>query len=346
MIVLPDVVKRLSATKVNKFITCPRQFFFEHVLGLSQKIKSYHLPIGEVIHQCAEQLGESRKRRVIGQEFETKHDPYEVSKKDILGKIPLRYGYSHKAVAKAIGTARKQYYDLVIKPRKGIDWSPGNKDYESIVQSILEYQQFWKNDDFEVVFQEILFKVYIHTALPPLWGRIDKLILDKNGNYWVMDHKTGSTLSDRWKAQWTNSFQMNLYSHAANTALVDQVKGFIIDGIFFQKGKRKFERVRVSKTSRDMLGWMYEAQHYLRQIDNGFKFLETTDPEELMNLEYLNNYPRNSNACGNYYGCPFYSYCVSDPNPAHYLVESEYPGEFRVEHWDPSASVHTDRIGI
>ena len=94
-------------------------------------------------------------------------------------------------------------------------------------QGMLEHYFEWsaENDNFTVVKSEIEFEVEIPGIDAVYQGRIDAIIQDERGRYWLMDHKTAAQFGD---TTWLDlDTQISAYCWAVNKQLGVKLEGLV-----------------------------------------------------------------------------------------------------------------------
>ena len=104
---------------------------------------------------------------------------------------------------------------------------------EEVYNVVKSYDWVYRNDDWKVIAAEITVERPIFHGAALYRGRIDLIIMDENGDVWLVDHKTHRTFPE-WQYR-ELSFQHYSYLWACRTSPeylalgVPQPKGFIYD---------------------------------------------------------------------------------------------------------------------
>lgn len=275
----------IDSTKINAYMTCPRGYFYEYILGWRPN-PSNHLIFGRSWHKAMaymlEHWGEISPMELIDGAYDEFITDY-------------RAAYSEET-------------DALYHPK-----SPA-KAQEALIKYCVEY----KADNFEVLHNEISGSVPIGEGEEEvLYFRVDAIIRDRrDGMVKLLEHKTGSRLTKSWEDQWGLALQVGTYLHVTQ-CLYDwnEVYGAIVSGTFFQLGEPKFKRVIVRKTPEAMQMWLTHAQGWLRLILKETRELQGDQGESHSDLPVMSCFPMRTVACTNYWGCPYMDYCKSWPNP-------------------------------
>lgn len=290
----------VDSTKINTYLDCPRQYFYNYVLGWVPDRPNNHLVFGQAWHEAMEFL--------------------------------LLNGYSETSLVGAYDAFEKCYResfppdtDDLFKPK-----TPANA-----LKALMAYCEHYKNDhkQYKVLHTEIAGKIAISDSMS-LAFRMDSVLEDlETGALISLEHKTkGSSFTRQWTDQWPLSFQVGTYSHVLRCLSLDRpVKGVIINGVAFAMRETKFQRVPVFRSDSHMQNWLYHALLYTQNISTDLRVLV----EDLQNLDspIMTSFPMNPQACTKYFGCAYYDYCCAWSNP---LARCEEPPlGLCVNHWNP-----------
>ena len=328
----------IDSSKINDWLSCPRYYFFRHILGWEKQPPSFHLDFGTVVHTGLESI--TAERKVYNSPVsETLNKPHRVEessmfKDNTLRKIPP-FGYPEYAGSEGYLKAFTKLNELI--PNWVQVLTPA-KSRDQLEKALTTYPSTYSSDDFRTLFTEVSFKVFI----PPhyqLHGRVDAVVQDKEGYIWCLEHKTGSTLSSAWKKQFQLSTQVGAYTHALNCIFpTKQVRGVIVNGIIFNKTQIQFHRIYVRKNNEMMQAWMDDVRQVCQQIE-----FHTNEAKDLVDCKdhykgMQSNtsfpfFPRNPTFCNSWFGCDFYDYCTHWANPLKNI--ETLPMEFKIRLWDP-----------
>jgi len=302
-----------DATKVISFMTCPRMYFYEYVLGWQPETPSNHLAFGIAWHKAME---------VIHTE-----------------------GYDADTVLKAHAAFLKTYREYY-PPETDELFHPKTPDNALIV--LANYANKYKTDDlkFKVLHVEIGGKIAVNME-QYLYFRMDTICSGDRGHF-SLEHKTASSFY-MWENQWPLSMQVGCYSHVLHCLFPEEeVAGVTMNGVAFKKVKRAweqilsgqkltveppfdFQRFPIQRTRAQMNTWLWTIQYWLDQIAANFRWLEDCSPDDPM----LTAFPMNSTNCTKYNGCPWQDFCNAWQNP---LARCDEPPLGHViRHWNPSA---------
>ena len=291
----------LDSTKLQSYCACPRQYFYEYVLGWRREYTSNHLIFGRAWHEALEHL------------YKTKFAPEE---------IPTAY-------EKFLSDYRSEL------PESTDSWFKG-KTPDNALLALVEYTKEWANDayEIEVLDTEVGGKVGIGqnreiTVKLDLVGVKDKKIM-------ALEHKTGSQAGETWANQWKLSIQIGAYLHALMACY--PCEGYDptiwVNGTFFYVKSRKFIRVPMQRSGAAMLNWLTTVHTLIDQIEGDFTKLARCSVEDPV----LDAFPMHPTACTSYAGCQFHDLCTCIANPLQYVGEEPLTG-FREYWWDPLAEI-------
>lgn len=205
---------RLSASFIQSFKSCPFRCYLKYVLGI--------VPIEDTDAQRMG-IGWHRILEIMGMRPETVcPECCNESRKD--SNCPLCEGTDilPKDMMDAVVRQLNQAYEHIPLSKTREEWLA---ERAILLYSIAGYNWYHADDQFEVVAEEVRFRIPVRNpktgrALPNvvLDGMIDKIVKSPNGLYYVDEHKsTGSSLdsdSTYWK-HLTLDTQTRLYPYAA-----------------------------------------------------------------------------------------------------------------------------------
>lgn len=305
----------LDSTKATCFITCPRKFFYEYILGWKPDFPSNHLIFGSSVHLALEHL--------------------------------LIKGYEYEEVLAA--------YDLFIQdyrktygPETDSLYAP--KTPENFFHTLSAYSKMWcaDHETYEVLYTEIGGSVCISEEAE-VFFKMDSLLKNRNtGKYLSLDHKTASSFYN-WSDQFHLSLQTGTYTHVLNCLYPpEEVYGVVYNGIQMAKSIKGWEqisngknltvkspidfmRVPIQKNREQMNDWMILMNRIFRDIQMEFGLLSASS----VDTRCLMAFPKRPVAC-NSYGrlCDYHDFCLSWQNPI--KRSQEAPIGFIVSHWDPT----------
>ena len=164
----------LSATQFRNYMECSKKYKFNYVLKVPQPSQTF-FALGNVVHKIFEKLSFLEK------------DGKEISKK--------------------IG------YDLLEKYWDSTTYSSDFKENQDKIRAkkmISNFVTWAKKNPHKVIGVELPFQLKLSGI--PIRGKIDRLEQDENGNYYVVDYKTGKCYET--DSSISENIQMNLYALA------------------------------------------------------------------------------------------------------------------------------------
>lgn len=302
-------------SKITCFLTCPRMYFYQYVLGWRPATVSNHLIFGSAWHKAQEYL--------------------------------IAHGYEDQHVMGAYEEFLKEYRKTFDPETDELFW-PKTPDIALIV--LAKYVNRYRADHIRYIFDhiEIAGKVNIsddHT----LHFRMDSIAHDRNGVHFSLEHKTGSS-TYMWEEQWPLSMQVGCYTHVLFCMYPQEaVQGVVMNGAFFKKAKKGWEQVlsgqkltvqppydflryEATRDAEQMQDWLWHAVHYMDMIKTNFDWLSDCSDDD----DVLMAFPKNPKNCSQYGRmCEFHDFCNHWSNPLRRCEEP--PMGFIIEHWDPSA---------
>jgi len=292
-----------DSSKMSDYDTCPRMYFFNHVLGWRNDTPNNHLEFGEAWHQAIEYL--------------------------------MLTNYSPDSIGEAYEKARNYYRKSFAKHT---DELYKGKTPDGILNALIKYAELYRHDhsEYEVLFTEIAGTVPVNDERV-MHFRMDSIRRNKvTGQYDSLDHKTTGTISRVWEDQFQLSVQNGTYTHALYCLYpMDQVDGVTFNGTAFKKTKVRgyeadFKRVPAWKSPRQMQNWLWNTLETIDKLDHDFERLACASDSD----EVLGCFQQNTGNCTKYFGCPYHDFCCAWGNPLQHADSP--PLGFRQEFWDPS----------
>ena len=298
----------LDPSKLNDFMTCPRMYFFAHMLGWRSETPNNHLIFGQAWHLAMEHL--------------------------------LLHGYSGASIRDAQEKLTQHYRECFPEETDEM-FAPKTPD--RAILALAEYAVKYANDleNFEVLDTEIAGTAPISDR-QVLYFRMDDILKHKKGYYFSEEHKTGTYFNNQWTMQWSLGMQAGTYIHALYCLYPQElVRGIEINGAFFKRTKApsfEFERVPVWKLPHQMRSWYATVQYWTTMLEREVNALsQETDSDPVMD-----SFPMNPTNCNKYFGCPFHDFCSAWQNPLQHC--NEPPLGMKVEFWDPSQEPSTTKM--
>lgn len=298
-----------DSSKLTTFMDCPRQYFYEYILGWRSTTPNNHLVFGKAWHKAQEHL--------------------------------LLQGYTQVAVDEAMFLFMSEYRkELPEETDELYEPKTPNKAYAALKH----YANFYSNDlsNWEVLYTEVAGTVLI-TPEDIMYFRLDSILRERDsGMYLSLDHKTGSKKGRTWTDKWTLLTPIGLYTHVLYCLYPeDKVKGVKVRGTFFYKSKPvEFEDVPCWKSKNQMQAWLWNTTYWYDTLKWNFRmFSKCVDSDEVMMA-----FPMQTESCTKYFGCPYHNFCTSWGNPLQRCEEP--PLGFKIEHWNPMLEESTHKMEV
>jgi hypothetical protein len=293
----------IDSSKLTTYLTCPRKFFFNYVLGWDSVFPNKHLIFGKAIHKAFEYILIQPRPTT-----ETIQEAYEI----FMGEYRKEF------------TAEDDEYN-----------KPKTPEYvfPLLVKYCQEYESEWETE--EVLHTEVAGIVPVSEE-NFLNFRIDLVRKGERGIY-CMDHKTTGYINETWMGQWELAIQVFVYIHFLYSHYpVEDVYGMIINGIGLSKRKNvdlnaiNLQRVKVRKTMKQLDDGLKQVSYYLDRLKEDYRKLsEAKDTGNSLQCFY-----RNPEACTKYFKlCKYHAICTSCTNPLQ--IAEEVPHGFTTKFWDP-----------
>ena len=293
---IPTLQVAYDNSTLSVYKECPKKYEYSVIRGLRSKKPQPPLLFGNAFHKCLEHL-------------------------DFLKSLGLT---SHEDIVRAV--VRKAFIHS--------DSSFGDDDKRtrlSLVRAVVHYADHYKKDEFQThtfsngkVGVELSFRFELpykpaigyHSDNYIYCGHIDKLA-SHNGNLYVVEHKhTTSYISNNYWKRYIFSGQVNGYKYAGKVVFSENVVGALIDTTQVGMNFVNFGRRIAPANEAHLDEWLEDTMYYIKQTESNVA---------------EGYFPRNTESCTKYSGCPFINVCFRSP----YLREKILEEDFHVDRWNP-----------
>lgn len=297
----------IDSTKLQSYITCPRMFFYNYILGWQTDAPNNHLVFGSAVHEAMEHL--------YTEGFGT----------DQVIDAFHRFLNCYRAEF-------PEETDELFEPK-----TPAR-----FMDFLLQYAQTYQTDliQYDSLFTEVAGSVSID-GFYKLFFKMDTILMDhSDGTFFSLEHKTKQgTLDRQWRMDFPLSIQVGTYTHALYCLFpISKVKGVTINGLAFKKTKShlfEMERLPIWKTVEQMQVWQTTVLHYLMELEWQYHKLS----EEVEGAQTMLSFPLRPTSCTKFFGCSYHDFCCAWPNPLQRCDEPPYG--FKREFWNPMAEKHS-----
>lgn len=305
----------MDSSKLDEYITCPRKFFFTHVLGWRMDIPSHDLHFGSSWHKARE--------------------------------YQLLHGYSDiEGAMNAFLTEYRKHF----APETDAIYIP--KTPASALHGLMKFADERANDliENEVVEIDGVKMTEISGSVPIAEDRIIYYKMDsilrrvEDGKIFSDDHKTtsGKWIHDtRWDEEFHLSLQNGTYTHCLYCLFpIEQVLGvqFTKTGFeFLERGSKNrsagyhatIRTVIAYKTPEQMNTWLWTVNQLMDEVERDMDRLSQCQEGDSVLMAFR----QNPKSCTAYGGCPFHDFCMAWQNPLQRCDQP--PIGFRQEFWNP-----------
>lgn len=311
----------LDSSKLDDYRSCPRKFFYTHILGWRPDTPAHDLHFGTSWHKA-------REYALI--------NGYE----DINGAFD----------------AFMSEYRLQFDRETDLLYLPKNP--QGALSALLDFSQTRARDliENEVVMLDGTLMTEISGTVPiderrVLHYRMDSIIrqlTDGKIKSWDWKSTSGKWIHDRrWDDEFFLSIQNGTYTHCLYCLFpVEDVLGveFVKTGFeFLSRGSKDrpagyhatTRSIPAYKTPEQMNVWLWNTIDILNDIERDMDRLFHCKEEDPVMMAFQ----QAPKSCTNFKGCPYHDFCMSWANPLRRCHEP--PIGYRVEFWDPSMKEST-----
>jgi len=292
----------LDSTKLSRYASCPRKYFFSDVLGWTSEVPSQTLHFGVAAHAAME--------------------------------VIMRNGCTPAAYADAIDVFDVGYRKH-FPPETDVQFEHRNP--QTLRQALAIYVCENAGEQWEVIDIEKIVQVPI-TDEELITCKIDCIACSKkDGLIYAIDHKFSKVQQWWWHDSWKLRTQSFAYIYALEMLYgPEEVGGFLVNGFFLQKSYKdgrpnvSFNRSLVTKSALQITAWLRRTERLIERINNDYKALRRCTKDDSV----MSAFPINDTACVQYNKlCSFHQLCDAWQNPA--AKEDVLPVGFKREHWNP-----------
>lgn len=293
--------KVIDSSKLTTYMTCPRKFFFRHVLGWESSSPNNNLVFGSSWHYAAEHL--------------------------------LRSGYTEKSLTEAKMLFLYSYRQSFEEETDEL-FVP--KDPSNAIKALEAYYlRFAESDlrNFSVLHTEVGGAALIGPDMP-MYFKLDALLFDeRRGLYVCLDHKTSKYKMYNWSDSWNQSPQMQFYSHVLRCLYGDKPQEMRVRGSFFYKSKpAEFDETILANDERKLEGDLGALRSWYITLINDLDDCVNEDDAE---SDLMMSFPKNTLSCYNYnQPCAYLNVCSAWNNPIR-NADQDPPMSMEVIYWDP-----------
>ncbi len=305
-----------DSSKIDCYISCPRLYFYNYILGWRPDSPAHDLHFGTSWH-CA------REYQLL--------NGYE----DVQG-----------AFNAFLNEYRKEFHEST-------DEMYVPKTPTAVLRALMKFAEERSSDllENEVVELDGKKMTEISGTVPVdtnrvLYYRMDSIMRRKSdGKIFSWDHKTTHARylkNSRWSERYYLSIQNGTYTHCLYCMFpIPDILGveFCETGFeYLTRGSKArpagyhvtLRRVPAFKTPDQMNVWLYLVNSYLDDIERDMdKLFHHSEGDAV-----LTAFKMNPNSCTNYRGCPFHDFCLAWSNPLQHCYEP--PLGFHQEFWNPA----------
>ncbi len=296
---IPGLQTAWDSTSLGEFKTCPRSYYYTHILGLRGGKESVHLTFGILYHAGLEAYDRFRSAGADHQE----------------------------AVRNTL-----VFILQALRDENGKVWESDDtkKNARTLVRSVLWYLDEFEHDPLVTVqlqngkpAVELSFRVELENTQAPdgshylLCGHMDRVASYGTSGVYVVDRKTSNgALNSDYFRRYNPDNQMSLYTFASQVVFHIPARGVLIDAAQVGVNFTRFQRGFATRTPGQISEWLQDLRHWLA-----------------LAAQYTTQryWPHNDKACSLYGGCKYQQICSADPA----VREHRLHASFHHKPWNP-----------
>lgn len=295
----PHIDRAIDNTALQSYMECPRKYYYSMVLNRRRKGTRPALAYGTTWHA------------ILEAHYKTGGDRAAVARAAVMSWEQHDDPDDHRTLDRALSA-----YDAYLER-----W--GDHDAEA--------RNWGKTVGYpESPVVENTAELWWPGALHPYTGKIDRII-EKDGAFFVEDHKTTSALGASYFRQFDPSNQMMGYAWLAAKLTGKPIAGVRINAHGVLKTQNKFERQTILFSPERLEEWSRNLNSWVARVEASMDQLQWAGDHE---TNVLQAFPFQFNACAGKYGqCTYDGVCTSPARVRQRILEAEY----EELPWDPMA---------
>jgi hypothetical protein len=327
-----DLKRRLyDNTRISSYKSCPRAFYYAHERDWRKEGTATALIFGGAWHNAMDVLWEQMGNGTLLSDSNVVDLAYEA--------FVAKWLKEGLPAPDQMGPDEIAYYS----PRTPMVAK------EMLYGYLEARREFFADPTFKLISIEQPFAVPLDPEDTTLWyvGRLDK-VFELKGNIHVGEHKTSTAyrvngpFRNDFLDSWSPNSQVDGYLYALRSLYGKKAKSVWIDAaLVHKKVHNGFRFIPVDRQYAQLDAWLWSAHCWIDQIEGNKEVLRLNRDREPN--RYLDAFPQNTGACGNYGGCSYRDLCKTLPNPE---KEKVPPLGYKEEHWSPFDEIKLEQIGM
>ena len=320
-------------TRITAYKRCPRYFYYRHKQDWALDGTSPPLIFGSSWHESMDVLWR----------LAAEMDDRNVTKDDIVKASWLAFNRKWES-------EMTPWEEMGDEEKKRLGARTPMVALEMLYGYIEAREKILFSPDFELIAIEQPFAVPLDPDDDTLFyvGRMDK-VFRWRGDIYGGEHKTTSAYRKAdvpFRSQFLDSFspnsQIDGYLHALHMLYGKEAKAIWVDAALVHKQVHDgFSWIQIERQFTQLDSWLYETKTWINSIERDAANLDARR-ERGDNTPYLPVFPKNTNSCMDFAGCPYLELCKMIPNPE----GLDTPAGYKKEHWSPFNELKLNEIGL
>ncbi len=288
--ITPPEIFEVTNSSITLFKRCRYSWLLSYVFNMAPLITPHYFDDGDIFHSTLDRYYQNH------------------SKTKVLAYIDRRY----KELAKDL-VMKAPHIVEKLEERNTILQGMMSGYYELRAPDKKKWRVLWAEKKFSIDCEDADGEQFLYR------GKRDMKIQDENGDFWVVEHKTASSIGSQYVQKLGMDTQILTYIWADRQAEPDRVKGCFYNVIKKPGIRQKQNETRDEYLQRLKDEYQNEEKYYYREkikpkkrmLTKFFREVQEIVPEMRRVAEDAKKAHRSEGACDDYGGCIFRPICLT-----------------------------------